>query len=289
MSAAAAVSLLAFDTSTEVLAVAVAGPKGEVALNLPGGAAASSTLLPQIEAALDAAGVRRPELAAIAFGRGPGAFTGLRTSCAVAQGLGLGWAKPLVPICSLMIVAEDAWAQHPPDRAEGTTVAVAMDARMDEIYGAVFERAASAGSAAGERGPGREAGEGGGPWRTVLEPALYPLASWNARLRAWPPQGGAALTMTAGSALAAFGERLDLPTGARAVSTEHNRAAALLRLAQQAWHAGRGVDAADALPLYLRDKVALTTVERESAKAAAGTDAASTTAAASPASQRSAR
>ena len=92
-------------------------------------------------------------------------------------------------------------------------------------------------------------------------PALWPLAALAAHWQAEAP------ACVAGSALDAFGDQL--PTGsAERVPTEQDRAAALLRLAQQAWQAGQAIDPALALPLYLRDKVAQTTAEREAAKAA---------------------
>lgn len=235
--------LLAFDTSTEMMAVAASGPGGACAINLPGGAAASAQLLPQIESALRRIGLELADLAAIAFGRGPGAFTGLRTSCAVAQGLGLGLALPLLPLDSLLIVAEDALGATPAPGAS-IRIAVAMDARMDEIYGAVYERSATG-------------------WRTVHAPALYALAAWNGVLE----EEGPSLLGLAGSALAAFGARMHRPAMVPAVPEPHDRAAALLRLAQHAFGAGAAVDAAAALPLYLRDKVALTTAERAAAKA----------------------
>ena len=99
--------VLAFDTSTERLALGVHGPDGPLTLMADGGAAASSTLLPHIHALLAQAPLSLADLDAIAFGCGPGAFTGLRTACAVAQGLGLGLARPLLPIDSLLVVAED--------------------------------------------------------------------------------------------------------------------------------------------------------------------------------------
>ncbi len=240
---AAARPLLAFDTSTEVMAVAVAGPRGAVTRNLAGGATASLQLVPQIGAALADLGLALGDLSAIAFGRGPGAFTGLRTSCAVAQGLGFGLARPLWPLDSLLIVAEDAFvAMTGADLASGRTegrLAVAMDARMDEIYGAVYETAA-------------------GQWRTLRAPALYALPVWNALLEGMAPE----LHGMAGSALAAFGDRLYRAPGIECRPAEADRAAALLRLAQRAVQCEAGLDAAAALPLYLRDKVALTTSER---------------------------
>ena len=279
LAAAVTAPLLAFDTSTEHMAVAACGPRGVVALNLPGGAAASAQLLPQIEAVLAQAGLTLPDLAAVAFGSGPGAFTGLRTSCAVAQGLGLGLARPLLPLDSLLIVAEDAWAAAwapgthsalPIAAGRAARIAVAMDARMDEVYGAVYEREGGEGA---REGPGAAAGLVEGQceveaevaaWRTVRAPALYALAAWNEVL----DEEATMLRGLAGTALAAFGARLHSPAGVPVQRAEHNRAAALLRLAQQAFVAGAAVDAAAALPLYLRDKVAQTTAERAAAKAA---------------------
>ncbi len=177
------------------------------------------------------------ELDAIAFGRGPGAFTGLRTACSVAQGLAFGAALPVLPLDSLAIVADDAFAQH-----RATDVWVAMDARMDEVYAAAYRRV--------------DAG-----WLAVHEPALYSLP---ALLEAWQRM---APVCVAGTALAAFGSRL--PTGpALRVEATPERAAALARLARVAWQRGDAVDAALALPLYLRDKVALTTAERAAVAAA---------------------
>jgi len=264
-------ALLAFDTSTEVLVVAARGPLGCATRQSAGGAAASADLLPQIGIVLREAGLDYADLVAIAFGRGPGAFTGLRTSCAVAQGLGLGLGCPLLPLDSLMIVAEDAAtsageAAVPPEHA---CVAVAMDARMDEIYGAIYERTAPSAGAAADVGGADEANRVRG-WQARLAPALYTLAAWNAELE----HRQDSVSLLAGSALSAFGARLHRPSHVQTVPVEAHRAKALLRLAQQAWNAGAALDAAAALPLYLRDKVALTTTEREAqrqARAAART------------------
>jgi tRNA threonylcarbamoyladenosine biosynthesis protein TsaB len=235
--------VLAFDTSTDKLALALHTPQGDSTRLLAGGAQASLLLLPQLQALLQDAGLRLTDLDAIAFGCGPGAFTGLRTSCAVAQGLGLGLGLPLLPLDSLLIVAEDARLQA--GLGDGADIAVAMDARMDEVYAGRYRWQA-------------------GRWQALQPPALYTL---DALAQAWQGAHWAAL---AGSALAAFGARLVLPaTGAR-IEREDDRAAALLRLALAAAQAGEAVDAAAALPLYLRDRVALTTREREAARVAAG-------------------
>jgi tRNA threonylcarbamoyladenosine biosynthesis protein TsaB len=238
--------LLAFDTSTEWMAVAVQGPAGERLALEAGGALASAALLPCIHRLLGEAGLTLRDIGAIAFGQGPGAFTGLRTSCAVAQGLGFGLGCRLLPVDSLLIVAEDARAQAAPAMADvaGFEVNVVMDARMNEAYAGRYRWSA-------------------GRWQTLAAPALYTLPALAEALSSAAP--GA---WFAGSALAAFGERLGLPPGARTVPGERDRAAALMRLARDLFNAGAGVDAADALPLYLRDKVAQTTLEREAVKAA---------------------
>jgi tRNA threonylcarbamoyladenosine biosynthesis protein TsaB len=237
------VILLAFDTSTERLAIAVASPAGRHTHDAPGGPLASSTLLPQIETLLGRAGLALRDLDAIAFGRGPGAFTGLRTSCAVAQGLGFGLDRPLLPIDSLLVVAEDALAAAAPPAA-ALEVAVAMDARMDEVYAARYRWQE-------------------GRWAVQDAAALYGLAALAERWQEAP------VDLVAGSALEAFGERLPLPARAQRVPHERSRAGALLRLAEAAAAAGEGIDAARALPLYLRDKVALTSAERDAARQAA--------------------
>ena len=233
--------VLALDTATERLAVALAAPGGPWCVDAPGGAAASATLLPEVQRLLGAAGLVPAALDFIAYGRGPGAFTGLRTACAVAQGLGYGLNRPLLGIDSLMIVAEDARAQAA--GGEGFTVGVAMDARMEEAYAAAYRWH-------------------GGAWQVLQAPALYTLPALNEAC------AGLALQALAGTAWLAFGSRLVPPPGATLWPQEQGRAAALLRLAVLAAAAGEGVAAADALPLYLRDKVAFTTAERDAARSA---------------------
>jgi len=233
--------LLAFDTSTEALAVALVLPGQTLVVDGAGGALASARLIPEALALLARGGCSLAQLDAIAFGRGPGAFTGLRTACSVAQGLALGAGKPVVPIDSLMLVADAACA-------EGDAEAdcwVAMDARMDEVYAAHYRRRA-------------------GAWSTLHPPCLIGADALNRLWTADPP------ACVAGSALDVFGERLQPGPAARRVPNPRARAAALARLAQAAWTAGAAVDAALALPVYVRDKVALTTAERDAARAAAG-------------------
>ena len=239
--------LLAFDTSTELMAVALKASGQSWQVQTEGGARASATLLPHIEALLVQAGLAWRDLGHIAFGCGPGAFTGLRTACAVAQGLGLGLGLPLLPIDSLLIVAEDARGQAAADAdASDFDVGVAMDARMDEVYAGHYRWQA-------------------GQWQVLQAPALLSLPALAEAWSAAGPQG------VAGSALDAFGPRLMLPPGVRRWPQVQHRAQALLRLALRAAASGQGLDAAAALPLYLRDKVAQTTAERETARAVAST------------------
>jgi tRNA threonylcarbamoyladenosine biosynthesis protein TsaB len=230
--------LLAFDTAGERMTVALAAGERRWARSGSGGSKASAALVPAIMGLLAEAGLGLADLDAIAFGRGPGAFTGLRTACSVAQGLALGAGKPVLPIDSLLAVAEAARAGAATFRAWA-----AIDARMNQIYAAEYRFA-------------------DGRWTTLVAPMLVDGAELGRRWREAPPDA------VAGDALLAFADRLD--TG-KALRFPEARADAdsLLALAESAWRDGAGVDAAEALPLYVRDKVAQTTREREAARAAA--------------------
>lgn len=247
--------LLAFDTSTERMAVALVHGASVWVDDRAGGAAASATLLPAIHGLLERAGMSFRDLAAIAFGRGPGAFTGLRTSCAVAQGLAFALGRPVLPIDSLLIVAEQArqalQAGFGGIDGDLLDVGVAMDARMGEVYAARY------------RAPGL-AGADGPRWQVVQPPALWSPDALAAEWQSAPPR------LRVGSALAIFDRLADDPgPNPPATDPDAGRAAALAALAARAWADGAGVDAAGALPVYLRDRVALTTAERAAAKAAA--------------------
>ncbi len=227
-------NLLAFDTSTETLSVALAwtaaGQPREALQDSEGGREASATLIPAVQALLAQAGLELADLQAIAFGRGPGSFTGLRTACAVAQGLALGAGVPVLPVDTLMAVAEDARARH-----GCTEVLAALDARMGEVYACAWRHTAQGWQALGEVTLGA-------PEALVLPPGF----------------------VLAGNVQAAYGDRLP----ASALPAQPT-AAALLRLAPALLAAGQAVAADQALPLYVRDKVAQTTAEREAIKAAA--------------------
>jgi tRNA threonylcarbamoyladenosine biosynthesis protein TsaB len=224
------VNLLALDTSTEVFTIAVQRGDAVVEQHGPAGANASSALIPGIQSLLAQAGVLLAQLDAIVFGRGPGSFTGLRTACSVVQGLAFGARVPVLGVDTLLAVAEDARF-----RAGAVDVVVVIDARMDQVYAAAYAFA-------------------NGLWRQ--EQAIALAAPEQVRL---PP--GWTL---AGNAFDAYGSRL--PPGARVAAQP--AAAALLRLAPALLAAGGAVSAAQALPLYIRDKVAQTTEERAAARAA---------------------
>jgi tRNA threonylcarbamoyladenosine biosynthesis protein TsaB len=231
---------LAFDTSTDRMSVAVTDGVRSWQHSGPGGAQASTTLIPAILALLAEAGLALGELDAIAFGRGPGSFTGLRTACAVAQGLALGArdgaGMPVLPIDTLMAVAEEARFQQA--GAQPLSITALLDARMDEMYVQRFEFS-------------------GGRCRALGECELV-------RPEDFVP--GSAVDLLAGNVFSVYADRL--PAGMPAQAEALPTAAALLRLAPVLAAAGQCVSADLALPLYVRDKVALTTEERERVKAA---------------------
>ena len=236
--------LLALDSSTETMALALVTPSGTAVMEAAGGAHASARMVPEALALLAHAGLALADVDAIGFGRGPGAFTGLRTACAVVQGLAFGAGKPVLSLDSLMLVAEDARRQaEAGGQALAGTIWVAMDARMGEIYAAAYR-------------PDPQ-----GRWATEAQPALYRPA---ALVEHW----GAPMAV-AGSALIAFEGQLGLAGRAvRCWPQTVSRALALAALAEQAWVSGKTQDAAEAMPVYVRDKVAQTTQERAQARAA---------------------
>ena len=227
--------LLAFDTSTDTLSVAVQHGERIVTHTGAGGAQSSTTLLPLIRTMLAEAGLSLGELDAIAFGRGPGSFTGLRTACAVAQGLGFGAGLRLLPVDTLQAVAEEA--RH---RFGATRVVAVLDARMDQVYSALYDL---------DRIP-----ETAGVDDDVQVLAPEQIAV---------PAGWA----LAGNAFAAYGDRLPPETDASRYEVLPT-ATAMLRLAPVLLAAGRDVAPSDARPLYVRDKVAQTTEERMALKLA---------------------
>ena len=266
-------NLLAFDTSTEYLSVALqrGGGDGSApqqwAFSGPGGAQASTTLIPAIQRLMQQAGLDYPDLAAIAFGAGPGSFTGLRTACSVAQGLAFAANVPVLPVDSLMAVAEDARLQRLqplqeaastphdalPDHALPDTdlsVVAMLDARMDELYVARYTFRSKV-------------------WITDEAPSLIRPEDVAARINLAASGEGTAKSpmIFAGNVFAHYRQRLNFPENR--CQNALPAAPAMLRLASQLLRQGLAVRADQALPLYIRDKVAKTTEERLREKAAA--------------------
>jgi tRNA threonylcarbamoyladenosine biosynthesis protein TsaB len=245
-------TILALDTATEAMAVALVSGERRWCHDGVGGAQASATLLPTVQRLLADAELVLSDIDAIAFGRGPGAFTGLRTACSVAQGLALGLGCPVLPLSSLWIPAQQAWrlAGCPTEADWG--IDVLMDARMGELYAAAFRRAK---------------GDTHGSWTCEWPETLCTPASW------WEARGGSSMRCT-GSGLGLVPALAHRPESTSASTVELlalgvDRADALADLALAAWQAGAQADPAEALPIYLRDKVAQTTAERAAAALAA--------------------
>lgn len=238
--------LLALDTATEVVHLAL-WVRGQChARALAGGAQASATTLPALQGLLAEAGLAWADVDALAFGRGPGAFTGLRTACSITQGLALGLDKPVLALDTLMAVAESA-RQQSPELAQALQATpapwlwVLQDARMSEVYAAAYTWDAADQA-----------------WQSASAPQLWPLEHLTAQV------SGGQVTLAAGSALAAYPACFESFQGV-AVPLACPDGSALARLAVQAWQRGEQIDAALALPLYVRDKVAQTTAERQKA------------------------
>jgi tRNA threonylcarbamoyladenosine biosynthesis protein TsaB len=247
-------NVLAFDTGTEMMSIAVARTVDRHVQQWQhtsaGGAQASTHLIATILDLMGQAGLRLDALDAICFGCGPGSFTGLRTACSVAQGLAFGVNVPVLPVDSLLAVAEDARFSSLGDKSSGQITAL-LDARMDEMYAATYAF-------------------DGGQWtelqasRLVRPEELSPIDPAQSETDApW---------VMAGNVFAVYGERVaaNAPGAASALRLPAlPTATAMLRLAPRLLAAGKAVSAEHALPSYIRDKVAKTTQERATEKAAA--------------------
>ncbi len=189
--------------------------------------------MPMLDGLLQDSGFRVRDMDGIAFGKGPGSFTGVRIACGVAQGLAFGAGLPVAGICTLEALAEASGRPR---------VIAALDARMGEIYHAAYERL-------------------GDEWAVVSEPRLCKPEE------APPAPGGE--WFGAGSGFAMYGEALGRRYAGQLQGADGSvvpQAAAIAILGAARFARGCGVDAAEALPLYLRDKVAFTTSEREGAR-----------------------
>jgi tRNA threonylcarbamoyladenosine biosynthesis protein TsaB len=216
----------AIETSTEWCSVAVWRDGEIAALERRAGNRHSELVLPLLEQALGSCRMTLSQIEAVAFGAGPGAFTGLRIACALAQGLAFARNLPVIGISSLEALAQEAGAAR---------VAACIDARMREVYYAALEKRA-------------------GRWHEVI--AAQCIAP---QLAPRPPGEG---WVGCGSGFAAYpGEMKGKVSFVK--SEVHPTAVAVAQLAAPRFAAGEGVDAAQAAPVYLRDKVAFTKEELE--------------------------
>ena len=234
---------LAFDTSTDVMSVALTDGVRVWQHTGPGGAKASTTLIPAVMALLAEAGLSLDGLDAIAFGQGPGSFTGLRTACAVAQGLafgaGLGRSVPVLPIPTLWALAEEARFQLAAQGVAAPRITALLDARMDEMYVQWFD-------ALSDIDPGQPVSG-----VQMIRPENLVVTPHD---------------VLAGNVFSVYAQRLPDFAGLRCVDALPT-ATAMLRLAPALAARGHCVPADQALPLYVRNKVAQTTVERAQVKA----------------------
>ena len=221
--------ILAFETSTELCSAAL-WLEGEIdSREVMAGVRNSELLLPMIDELLASHGLKAAELDCIAFGAGPGSFTGLRIACGVAQGIAFGINVPVVGVSTLLALAEASRADH---------VVCCLDARMGEVYHAAYERR-------------------GDDWHAVHEPGLCkPDAVPELPAGAWVGCGSG-FTVYRGALESCYAGRL-----ARVIDglTPHAREIAVLAAAE--FGRGGAVSAEYAAPLYVRNKVALRMDER---------------------------
>jgi tRNA threonylcarbamoyladenosine biosynthesis protein TsaB len=227
-------NLLAFDTSTEYLSLALMRDDDILTFELNAGPTQSQIILPQIQVLLESAGVQLKDMHGIAFGAGPGSFTGVRIAAGVAQGLGYGANLPVVSVCTLLALAEST-VMHD---AGTERVIACLDARMGEVYHAAYEKTVAG-------------------WITSIAPGLYkPDAVPLVTGEKW---------VGAGSGWSTYAPQLSTRYGQQLQSIQPQRlptASAILRLAQPVFARGEARPASEAMPVYIRNRVALKTAER---------------------------
>lgn len=227
----AAPTILAIDTATELCSVAVLHGDRTIALTEAVGQKHSERVLPLVDAVLRQAGLRMNEIDAFAFGAGPGSFTGLRIACGVVQGLAYAVGRPVVAVGSLRALAARAFADHP----RAASMLAAIDARMHEAYCGVYRND-----------------------EEVTEIRAAALEAPGA-LPAIARETG--VELVAGDALAVFAE-VWAGLAVERDPVSRGGGAEIARLARSDFLRGRGVRAAEAMPAYVRDRVALTIDER---------------------------
>jgi tRNA threonylcarbamoyladenosine biosynthesis protein TsaB len=226
---ACAVNIVALETSTEFCSLAVSRGDCVFERSFHAGQRHSELALPALRELLQQAGLEMQAIDAVAYGAGPGSFTGLRIACGIAQGLALARNLQTVGIGTLLALAEDCG---------GDKVIACLDARMGEVYHGVYRKQ-------------------GGKWIEIHAPALYkPDSVPQLEGNGWTGCGSGFRVHAAALAQRYGGVMSRIEAGAIP------NAAAMLRLALPLVAAGQGIAAALAAPLYVRDKVALKTSER---------------------------
>ncbi len=245
--------ILAFETSTSTGTVALLSVSGKAITvtqrSIEGTTGHASGVLPLAQAILTELNLTRQDLTAVAFGQGPGAFTGVRVACGVAQGIALALDIPLIQIGALPAVASQAATRHP-----GALIYVALDARMEEVYFGVYASAASASEL------------------IVIQPPVL-LAAEDVQLFIEKRDSFWRQRMSHFSSVALVGEGWGVVQNICPALVLSNlgtldhlqarpEACAVATLALPALEAGLTLQPEQAAPLYLRDKVAFTTLER---------------------------
>ena len=228
-------TILAVETSTELASVALLQNDRLLVRDTASVQTHSQNLLPMVQAMLAEAGIRLNDCDAIAFGAGPGSFTGVRTACGVVQGMAFGANLPVTPIGTL-----DAMAEACREKTGAPDVLCILDARMGEVYWAQFRHGVDG-------------------WQTVIAPRLSSPAGI-------APEGR---VLACGNGLSAYADAFagrDFLDGAQPGIMPH--AAQVAALSRLAVARGETLPASAAQPIYLRNKVALTTAERLAGKAA---------------------
>jgi len=226
-------NLLAIDTSTDFCSVAASRGSALFSRHERAGRRQAERVLDMVNEVLVEARIEIAQLQGIAYGAGPGSFTGLRIAAGVTQGLALARGIGVIGVGSLLALCEEGGMD-----AAGGRVIACLDAHMGEVYHAAYRRA----------------GDG---WEEVSAPGVY-------RPEAVPVASGSDWT-GCGDGFATYRERLvarlgDCVSAIRPEATPSARA--VLKLAIPRFAAGEAKDAATAVPVYLRDKVALKTSER---------------------------
>jgi tRNA threonylcarbamoyladenosine biosynthesis protein TsaB len=250
-------NILALDTSTEACSVALLAGDRVITRYQEAPRGHAELILPMVDALLDEAGVTLKDLAAIAFGRGPGSFTGVRLASSVVQGLAYGAGVGVVPVSTLQAVALRALRDD--DALAGTTrathVIVCNDARMDEVYVGAFARGPAEAGVARPTPLGPE---------TVMPPdeVVIPRGSCEDEGRGeGEAQNIGVRWIGAGRGFKAYPElsRLRAEQGGVLAAVHETilpRAEDILALAIPEVAAGRVLPPTAALPIYVRDEVA---------------------------------